>query len=717
MRAILLGYIVVSLCGLAVRPFMRRALHALPDGGHAAGRCFGLIVSTWIAYMLVLVRGVPLGTGAAILSLFLAALIGHLPLVWNLLRRRPSSPTIGPLIGPTMGPTMVPTIGKPGSPGIGQVLRRVAPQIWTEALFLGGVIAFSWILAHNPAVDPDSERFMDYALLQSHLRTTDLPVADPWLSGRPINYYGFGYAMAAFIVRATGSDASSSFIAILALIHALLLVMSFGLGLAVTGKCRGGLVAAGLVVVAGNLEWMVQLFRGGTLGALDWFSSSRAVEGGITEFPWFSLLWGDLHPYVFGLPVFACALLFSMAAVLHRSGAEAGTPGSKATISMCGVGFAVAVGALLATHPWDVPVLMLATVTMVFLAPAGWGATRTAVASSALAPSAMALSMLIPGALLFLPFMRGFAQQGRRFGIVTSWSAPHELAIAFGPFLLLAIPGFLFLRGPIFRFRKPHPWRHSDGRGRIAVALAVAAILTIAICEIVYVRDIFDGTPLFRMNTVFKLHRLSWFLLGIVSPLLVERMVRSGRKIPVIAWLAVVGLLSAVYPLAGTVSWIGSATEAVGGSEPALAAAQRPGAGAADLFRAQFPGDAAVVEYLRANAGAGDVVLEEAGDAYTWSSRIASFSGVPTVLGWANHEAGWRGGWERVLERSRDIESIYRDPDGDRARALLQEYHVTWVVVGERERRRYGTEGPSRFHLTGRMVMEHAGTRLYRVGS
>jgi uncharacterized membrane protein len=148
---------------------------------------------------------------------------------------------------------------------------------------------------------------------------------------------------------------------------------------------------------------------------------------------------------------------------------------------------------------------------------------------------------------------------------------------------------------------------------------------------------------------------------------------------------------------------------------PAEVAAAGPGAGAEDLFRARFPGDAAVANHVARLASTGEAILEECGDPYTWSGRISTFSGVPSVLGWANHEAGWRNDWGEALARRDQAALIYRDPTSPEAAALLRRHGVAWVVVGERERARGGLDGPAGFDRVGRKIFEAEGTALYRL--
>jgi uncharacterized membrane protein len=213
-----------------------------------------------------------------------------------------------------------------------------------------------------------------------------------------------------------------------------------------------------------------------------------------------------------------------------------------------------------------------------------------------------------------------------------------------------------------------------------------------------------------RSNTIFKLHRAAWVLLGVTAPVLIERLPlrRWGAKTAIM----LVAAASAVYPLAGTTAWLrwraATATAAPAGSEA-------PGSAGDTLFRALLPGDAAAADHLRSAARPGEAVLEETGEAYSWSARIATFSGVPAVLGWGNHEAVWRNDWGPVLERQREVRQMYVDPASARGQDLLRKHRVAWVVVGERERRRYGESIGEGFEALGRKVVDSGGTALYHL--
>ncbi len=577
-----------------------------------------------------------------------------------------------------------------------------------ELVLLAGLIGFSWILRHNPAVDPDSERFMDYAFLKATLRSPGLPVADPWFSGESIPYYHFAYAMTAFLVRAAGTDEARFFGTALALLQVLTWAAALGLGLGLTGRWGGGLLAAILVLGAGNFEWIRQAVAPEGLARFDWFASSRAIGGGITEFPWFSLLWGDLHPYVAALPLFLAALVLPLDSCLASVRVGAGPLPSRRVGMVRAALFAIVCGALLATHPWDLPFVVLAALWMACLAPRP-GRLRRLVATAC---------MPIAGAALFWPFLEGFLRHRRVVELVSHRTPIPEWLMAYGPFVLLGLWGLVITVGARFA---PRSGERPIGslHGRAVWAIAGTGLVAALLCEIVYVKDLFSATDLARMNTIFKLYRIAWVGLALGGASLIAGARRpSGRagRFLQSALLAACLAPAAVYPVAGTAAWLRAREAALERAErEGYGAGAAPGADAEALFRLSMPGDAMVAAFLAGRARPGETVLEETGAPYGWSGRIATFSGVPSVLGWGNHEAVWRDSWAPIQERQRAIDAIYVDPLSAASRSLLRRYNVAWVVVGDLERKRYGPQVAAPFARLGTEVVQEHGTSLFRL--
>src|SRR3972149_2098446 len=72
----------------------------------------------------------------------------------------------------------------------------------SEILFLLGLIAWSFVRAHQPDIR-GLEKFMDYGFINSILRDKYLPPADMWYAGNTINYYWFGHLATGLLTKLT----------------------------------------------------------------------------------------------------------------------------------------------------------------------------------------------------------------------------------------------------------------------------------------------------------------------------------------------------------------------------------------------------------------------------------------------------------------------------------------------------------------------------------
>jgi uncharacterized membrane protein len=226
-------------------------------------------------------------------------------------------------------------------------------------------------------------------------------------------------------------------------------------------------------------------------------------------------------------------------------------------------------------------------------------------------------------------------------------------------------------------------------------------------CEFVYFKDTY-GQDLQRMNTIFKFYHQAWPLLAIGALVFVGLAweVRAGRRIGLGAALAVLALLAVMWPV-NVVVWRFRQKDG-----PLSLDAHGP-------LVQRNPGDAAVIDWLIQNAKVGSVLLEASGDPYSEFARISSHTGIPTVLGWGNHEGLWRATVAaedpEVAARLAQIKLFYTTPDPRVASETLQRYHVTHVILGDMERRTYGSNP-----ATGQFpflfpVFQSGGTTVYAV--
>ena len=168
-------------------------------------------------------------------------------------------------------------------------------------------------------------------------------------------------------------------------------------------------------------------------------------------------------------------------------------------------------------------------------------------------------------------------------------------------------------------------------------------------------------------------------------------------------WWGVAGLLllsSLYYPSAATVSITRGFSR-----QPTLD-------GLAYVARSQ-PAEREAVDWLRRQPGT-PVVVEAVGEDYSPYGRISAFTGLPTILGWPDHQWQWRGS-TRLLEGRREaVERIYTSPDQQQVETLLAQYGISYVYVGDLERRRYGRIAGENLRAFLELAFEGKGVTIYR---
>lgn len=265
--------------------------------------------------------------------------------------------------------------------GIGEIV------FWT-------VFAFFLVLRFY---NPDSwhpawggEKPMEFAHLNATLRSAEFPPYDPWYSGGYLNYYYYGLYVVAFLVKLTGIPAEIAFNLAQPTVMALLATGAFGvaatLGRDLTrrfGRPRllpiaGGLMGAVLMVAVGNLGGFVDRIQFPDLDSwgVVWYPS-RALDPldqtTITEFPYFTGLYADLHAHAIALPitVLVIALGYSLASQprLLNLALSTGRVGRfRAELGGRLVALALTLATLYMTNAWDIATYVLFSAACLFLA-------------------------------------------------------------------------------------------------------------------------------------------------------------------------------------------------------------------------------------------------------------------------------------------------------------------------------------------------------------
>jgi hypothetical protein len=129
----------------------------------------------------------------------------------------------------------------------------------------------------------------------------------------------------------------------------------------------------------------------------------------------------------------------------------------------------------------------------------------------------------------------------------------------------------------------------------------------------------------------------------------------------------------------------------------------------------RHPAEAEAFEFINSNIEGNPVILEYPGSAYKYESRVSTYTGLPTLLGWQNHESIWRRGlfwdeeanqtrnWQKTGERKQDVERIYRAANLDEVESLIDEYGIEYIFVGDLERKHYPAEALDKFRKLPRV--------------
>lgn len=474
---------VLAAIGAAALPLTFTVLRALPDRGYTFARMIGLLLTSYLFWLLGSLGFLANETGSILFALVLVAAASVVAY------RRSEG-------------------------GLRLWLRQQHRYvIAAELLFALLFLLWTWVRAQNPMIFA-TEKPMEFAFLNAAGRSATFPPVDPWLSGFGISYYYFGYVMVsvltrlavvpefigfnlgiAWLVAATGLGAFGLVFNLVAAGHtptvrrlALVLALIAGIALPLAGNLEIGLEILHANGVGSDRSWAWLDIRDLQPPAAAqempryetsdwwWWRSSRVIheyhlsgraEHGlepIAEVPAFSFMLGDMHPHVLALPYAFVSLAIALvwwlrpavpldrAAPLwrqvHQVIAHYGWPYWLLTV--------LTIGGLSFLNTWDVLIHLFVVAGAVVLAQ--WrdeGQWRGGfLARGVLVGTSMAFAAV----LLYLPFYLGFRSQAGAPFLLPMLMQPTRLShylIIFGmPLLVLVIFTIVLLW-----HQRPSAWR------------------------------------------------------------------------------------------------------------------------------------------------------------------------------------------------------------------------------------------------------------------
>jgi YYY domain-containing protein len=783
-------YLAIFLIGLLAFPIVFAAAPGLRDRGYGISRLAGLLVAVFAIWFLASYKIVPFTRATMLLSVLALAFVGGMA-AW---RQRAQLRTF--------------------------LKDNRRTLLIEEALFGAAFLFFLFVRFGNPDLwHPvmGGEKPMDFAYLNAVIKSQYFPPYDPWHAGGQITYYYFGFVLIAALIKLLGILPSVAYNFAIPTLFALTalgafcvafnLVQAFGRWVHdrsywLKSPAVIGVIAAVFVVFMGNLggvqvvqqqisnyggetfqstitplKQVVDTVQGFAKMAADqtelkslmrpewwYFTPTREIPapsseaGPISEFPYFTFLYADLHAHMIAMPI---TLLVLALAVSWLTRPPLWTWGGVVSIGLGGL----AAGALRPTNTWDYPTYLVIGVVALFMGT--WANEPLDRISSWARLAARTTGFVLIGLVAFMPFTRNYATAYSSIeewkGSLTPWWAYFNIHLLFlvpiVTFIVweirrwgwrwwsavwktalkrwqwaVILAGFVVAGGILALFFANREVITNEGlsitqqrdvvliaapimlvcvllavRSRLSVAqrfwyfvVSLAAALTLVVEIVVLKGDIS------RMNTTFKFYLQVWILLGISAAValgwLADRLQHwHGWG----AWLwkgfmSVLVAASFFYVLTATPNKMSDRW-----SQP-----QGPGLNGNDYMLVAEYGipayplkwDYEAIQWLQDHVQ-GTPVIAEAGSGlmnvplYQWGSRISINTGLPTIIGWDWHQKQQRSilpGWV-VDRRLQDVATLYQTTDQRAAQEILNRYNVKYIVLGDLERATYAPEGLEKF--------------------
>jgi YYY domain-containing protein len=334
-------YISITLLGLAVYPLVRLAMPGLADHGYPLARTAGLLI---LAYLVWGAGSLNIPSDRLTISAMVLLVV---------------------LIGLLLAYSQRDELRQEWRQG-----RRY--YLLVEGLFLAFFLVGLLIRLGNPDLWHQwkgGERPMDFSYFNAILKSSTFPPYDPWYAGGYLNYYYYGFILVGVMVKWLGIVPAFAYNLILPTVFALIALGAFSvawnlshrgkgrfdirwgklvpalagaLGMVVLGNlgsvrmiihgyqrlaAPGGVIDGASVLsrVQWTLEGLVKALSGANLpySLGDWYwIPSRVIPAPagdiepITEFPYFTVLYGDPHAHLYALPVALLALGWAVSVAL-----------------------------------------------------------------------------------------------------------------------------------------------------------------------------------------------------------------------------------------------------------------------------------------------------------------------------------------------------------------------------------------------------------------
>ncbi|MDD1729709.1 MAG: DUF2298 domain-containing protein [Methanospirillum sp.] len=568
-------------------------------------------------------------------------------------------------------------------------VSEITQEIKWDLIFLAFFTTMMIVRIKNSAIY-GNERFLDMGFIASIMRNPIVPPFDPHFAGGYLDiYYYFSHWI--FGTLGITSQVPSS------IVYNLVLPTVLGVS-AVSCYAIGHLICPKvpyiplILLVIPRPSLIVGFFTAGSLNLTTLLLNSVHVipETG-NDYPLYNFLWGIPHPHVNALAV-QLFLLFLLVLIIQRW-EELEVSGRRIIMILIGC----TAGTLISINSWDVFVYYPLIFGLI-IAAIIWIRNEAIVENQRIKfvhhPDIMSILLLVcAGLFVAVPnLIHMHAKAITGIGIVQHPSELIPYLLVHGWYLIIF---YLYIlndmkKRPLFIFIGLIP--AICGYWSIALLIiplcylimrsdhslydlfAGYGLIVFILTELFYLQESFE--PLSRYNTIFKISLALWPLLWVASLGMISSYLRR-TEVPAFFSLMQKKVVCSLFCLIICLVLI---VAPVSFNSPVLSL---DGKEYLELFQ---PEDARAIALLQADRTATGVV-EAAGD-YDYYARIASFTGVPAVIGWPTVETQWGRDKEDVEKRVKDVALVYQEPG--KALEIMDRYNSSHLIIGNNELGKYG---------------------------
>ncbi len=466
-------------------------------------------------------------------------------------------------------------------------------------------------------------------------------------------------------------------------------------------------------------------------------------SGPITEFPFFTFLYGDLHAHMLALPLTLLAIAWAVAVIFGK-----GTSRSLVSSVIQWSFGAIIIGSLSATNTWDYPTylfigccaimwpyfnssysfdsrrfsdclgrvcLLVFLAYLCFLPYSTWyGASYTKLHIWRGSTTPILAYFQVHGLFLFLVIglLCGETRNWIRYrysDLVDGKNKFVRVSVVGGLILLVTIGLVLFASGVVVApvilviiawssFLMMLPAQNAGKK--ICFGLTSVALLLTLFVEVVRL----DG-DIGRMNTVFKFYLQVWTLFSVVGGVSLAWLIGQTNDWTYRSRIVWSGALLTLILV--SISYTALAIPAK--MRDRMAVDSPAGLDGMDFMQYAYyqdkgqsislKSDYDAIRWMQDNVKGSPVIVEAHAPEYRLGSRYSIYTGLPGVVGWNWHQRQQRAATppNLVTDRVEAINAFYTDIDINEALSFLNRYDVKYIVVGEYELAYYPVEGIDKF--------------------